>query len=77
MDFGMIKVITHHAPQFLKAAYSHPQVDLINHEGFVEAGEFYVRYDGEFLTFRMTPERVPIPRGRYKTLNSAIHATGA
>lgn len=68
-----IKVVTHRAPSFLKAAYPHPMVDLVNHEGFVGT-EHYITYDGHYRLWKMTPERVPIPRGRYPTLNDAIYA---
>ena len=67
-----IKVITHHAPQFLKQAYSNPQVDLVNHEGFIWQ-EHYVTFDGWFRVWKMLPERVPLPRGRFDNLNDAIY----
>lgn len=64
--------LTNHAPEFLKAAYKHPMITLTDHERHIKAGIDYITYDGQWRVWRMTPERVPIPRGRYTTLNSAV-----
>ncbi len=55
----MVRSITHHAPEFLKAAYKSP-VDLVDHERHIKAGEKYLSFDGGFRVWRMTRERVPI-----------------
>ena len=69
-----ITAITHHNPTFLKAAYSHPDIDLTDHERHIRSGSHYITFDGQWRLWKMTPERVPIPRGRFQTLNSAIFA---
>ena len=68
-----IKVVTHRDPKFLKATYPHPQVELVNHEGFVGV-EHFITFDGHYRLWKMTPERVPIPKGRFEYLNDAIFA---
>lgn len=69
-----ITAVTNHHPEFLKATYSHPFVDLTDHERHIRSGSQYLTWDGVWKVWKMTPERVPIPRGRYPTLNAAIIA---
>lgn len=67
-----IIALTNHAPEFLKAVYAHPMVDLVDHERHIKSGTRYISWDGSWRVWKMTPERVPIPSGRFNTLNSAI-----
>lgn len=67
-----VKVVTNRAPTFLQQAYKHPQVDLVNHEGFIDE-ETYITFDGYFRVWKMSAERVPIPRGRFQYLNDAVY----
>ena len=69
-----ITAVTHHSPEFLKAAYAHPLVDLTDHERHIRSGHHYLTWDGLWRVWKMTPERVPIPQGRFPTLNAAIAA---
>jgi hypothetical protein len=68
----VIYAVTNRDPLFLKEAYKHPDIQLINHEGFVPPGQRYITWDGQWRLWKMLPERVPIPQGRFKTLNTAI-----
>lgn len=68
----MIYAVTHHDPTFLKEAYKHSDIELINHEAFVPPGQKYLTWDGQWRLWKMLPERVPIPQGRYQTLNAAL-----
>lgn len=70
----MVTALTHHAPEFLKATYKHPLIELTDHERHIKAGQTYVAYDGRWRLFKMTVERVPIPRGAFHTLNAAVYA---
>lgn len=71
----MITAITHHHWDFLKQAYKHPEVELTDHERHIRSGTQYLTYDdGQWRVWKMTPERVPIPRGRFKTINAALIA---
>lgn len=70
----MIPVITNRDPAFLKQTYDHPLIQLTDHERHIKAGSLYITWDGLWRIWKMTPERVPVPRGRFKTLNSAIFA---
>lgn len=69
-----ITAVTHHDPTFLKAAYAHPSIDLTDHERHIRSGSTYLTWDGQWRLWKMTPERVPIPQGRFQTINSAIFA---
>lgn len=69
-----LTALTNHHPTFLKAAYAHPSIDLTDHERHIKSGSLYLTWDGQWRLWKMTPERVPIPRGRFKTINSALFA---
>ena len=69
-----IKTITQHDPAFLKTAYKHDHlIDLQNHEGFVDDGEVFIRYDNVWKIYRMTKERIPQLLGKFKTLHTAVY----
>lgn len=68
----MIIALTHHNPEFLKATYSHPSIELTDHERHIPSGRKYISWDGQWRVWKMSPERVPIPCGRFRTLNTAI-----
>jgi len=68
----VIYTVTNRDPLFLKEAYKHPDIQLINHEGFVPPGQRYITWDGQWRLWKMLPERVPIPQGRFQTLNTAV-----
>lgn len=75
----MIKVITNRAPAFLKAAYACPDVDLQNHDWFVEPSERFITWDqaaDEWIVHLMLPERVPRFIGRYPNIRAAIAVAG-
>ena len=69
-----IKTITQRDPIFLKTAYKHDHlIDLMNHEGFVDEGERFLRYDqGLWKLYKMTADRAPRLYGRFKTLHTAV-----
>lgn len=66
--------VSHHHWDFLKQAYAHPDIELTDHERHIKSGSLYITYDGQWRVWKMTPERVPIPRGRFTTINAAIAA---
>lgn len=68
----MIWAVTHHDPEFLKAVYKKPQIKLTDHERHIPTGQKYISWDGSWRIWLMSPERVPIPKGRYPTLNSVL-----
>jgi hypothetical protein len=68
----MIKVITSRNPAFLKATYACPEVDLQNHDWFVEPMEKFITWDGEWVVKVMLPERVARFCGRYPELRTAL-----
>jgi hypothetical protein len=69
----MIKVITNRHPQFLKAAYANPEVDLQNHAGFIDPLEKFIEWDGSWVVREMTAERVPRFVARCRELETAIY----
>jgi len=69
----MIKVITNRAPDFLKAAYANPEVDLQNHAGFIDPLEKFIEWDGSWVVREMTAERVPRFVARCRELETAIY----
>lgn len=68
----MIYAVTNRDPMFLKETYKNPDIELVNHEGFIPSGIRYISFDGNWRIWKMLPERVPIPQGRFDTLNAAI-----
>ena len=76
MMFRKIKVVTNRAPAFLKAAYPHQRVELIDHDGFVKAWERFITWDaGTWRVWRMKIDRgeyVRVPAGKADNLNTAI-----
>lgn len=70
----MITALTTNHPDFLKQAYPHPDIELTDHERHIKTGSLFITYDGQWRVWKMTPERVPIPRGRYRTINAAVAA---
>lgn len=67
----MTKVITNRAPAFLKEAYK-LDADLVNHAGFIEPMQYFIEWDGDWMVYLMTVERVPRLCGRYRTLTQAL-----
>ena len=72
-----VPVLTHHDPAFLKSAYRH-DTDLIDHERHIPARAKYITWDAahqwQWRVWRMTPERVPIPLGRFPDIGAALSA---
>ena len=69
-----VKAITHHAPDFLKAAYKHGNIiDLMNHERFIDIGEAYITYAApkSFRVYKMGKDRVPRYCGQYDSIMRA------
>lgn len=68
-----VKAITHHAPEFLKAAYKYDSlIDLMNHERFINIGEGYITYTPKgFRVNKMGKNRVPRYCGVYPTITRA------
>jgi hypothetical protein len=70
-----VKVITSRDPAFLKAAYSIPNVALIDHQGFVDNGErFVVKSPDGWQVLLMTESRATV---RMVTTNNIHSALGA
>lgn len=71
-----VPAVTHHAPEFLKAAYR-PDIDLVDHVRHVMPGARYITWEDnhewKWRVWRMTRERVPIPLGRFQTIGAAIY----
>lgn len=71
-----MKVITSREPRFLKEAYQASGAQLIDHEGFVDDGEPFTRWDGKhWIVYRMTPSRLPRFAGRFAYLMLAMAHT--
>jgi hypothetical protein len=69
------KIVTSRDPAFLKSAYAVPDVELISHTGYVEAGERFIEKDGKHWDVAvMTPSRAHRWIGSYPTIRSAIFA---
>lgn len=68
----MLRAISHHHPTYLKAVYAHP-IELTDHERHIPSGSKYITWDGHFRVWRMTPERVPIPLGRFPDIHAAMY----
>ena len=70
-----IKTVTHHAPDFLKKAYTHDHLlELVNHERFIPIGERYITYDkGVWSVHKLDEYRYPRLCGRYKVMQLAVH----
>ena len=70
-----IKTITQRDPNFLKLTYKHDHlIDLQNHEGFIDVGEKFLRYDqGIWKVYLMPSDRIPRLYGRFKTLHTAVY----
>jgi hypothetical protein len=68
------KIITSRDPMFLKAAYAVPSAVLIDHDGYVEAGErFVIKSPKTWDVFTMTPSRAHRKVGSYNTIHAALH----
>jgi len=65
--------VSHHDPHYLKATYAQPFVDHVDHERHIKAGRKYITWDDGFRVWKMTPERVPIPLGRWPDLGAAMY----
>lgn len=73
--FKRIKVVTNRSPIFLKQAYPHQAVELIDHSGFVKRNERFITWDGRWNVWRMrhsNGEFIPVYQGAFDNLNSAI-----
>jgi len=69
------KVLTSRDPAFLKEAYAVPDVELISHTGYVEAGERFVEKAGKYWEVaEMTPSRAHRWVASCPTIRSAIFA---
>jgi len=75
----MIKVITNRHPSFLKTVYAIPDLDLQNHDWFIEPMERYITWDqaaDQWIVNLMLPERVPRLIGRYPHVRAAMMVAG-
>ena len=71
--FKHVKTVTNRAPEFLKAAYAHQAVDLIDHDGFVDDGELFITWSPKkWRTWLMGEHRIPRLCGVFDSLNAAI-----
>lgn len=68
-----MRTVTNRHHVFLKAAYA-ADLPLVDCEDQIKAGEVYMTWDlsGNWKLWKMTGERVPIPRGRFQDINSAL-----
>ena len=70
-----VKVITSRDPQFLKTAYSIPNLTLIDHQGFVDKGERFVeRCKDGWQVLLMTESRATVKMVTTQNIHSALGA---
>ena len=69
----MTKVITNRNPHFLKATYARPDVEHVDHVGFVFPDEKFIQWNKVWMVYRMTLDRVPICCGRFDNLPAALN----
>ena len=65
--------LSHHNPHYLKATYANAFIDHVDHEDRIKSGRKFISWDDGYRVWKMTPERVPIPIGRFPDLGSAIY----
>lgn len=68
-----MRTITNRHHAFLKAAYK-ADLPLVDCEAQIGPGEVYMTWDasGNWKLWKMSKERVPIPRGKFPDINSAL-----
>lgn len=70
-----VKVVTSRDPQFLKTAYSIPNLTLIDHQGFVDKGErFVVKSPDGWQVLLMTESRATVKMVTTQNIHSALGA---
>jgi len=67
----MIYAITDKTPEYLKAIYPAP-VELVNTLQEIPPGSTFIQWERGFKVCKQTREKIPIPLGRFSSLNEAL-----